>query len=464
TSLLSSLFPNLHQSTPILTPTNTEATTLTSSILESETVNAIHLILSDLEKEVKELKNVDHSSALLSKINSEVPNAIKEYLGTSLDDALYKVLKKHDADIIKEHSVSAEIVKRLRQQYVPEKSTEYIRKIKMEHARKQQEPKETITSSDTTALEEFDQKTTLFETMTKFKSFNKRVADELKKRKQDDADKDEGPSAGLDQGLKRRKTSKDTKPSKKAKSTETSKGMSKSQPKSTQATPMYDWFKKPERPLTRNSDWNVRKSIYFRPPQTWISKIAQAENPPLSFDELISTPIDFSAYVMNHLKIDKLTQEHIVGPTFNLLKGTCKSKEYPFDLSKLLPLIMNQGRQVVLVDFFINNDLEYLKGGSSTKKYMTSTSKTKASKYDILGIEDMVPSLWILVKVRHLQQNSIHCIQQSSRNYFKDKYKRNRLMRTDEIYKFSDETLISVRTVLHNVASNMRMDYLLKRR
>ncbi|GKE87522.1 hypothetical protein Tco_1564997, partial [Tanacetum coccineum] len=143
------------------------------------------------------------------------------------------------------------------------------------------------------------------------------------------------------------------------------------------ATPMYDWFKKPERPLTRNSDWNVRKSIYFRPPQTWISKIAQAENPPLSFDELISTPIDFSAYVMNHLKIDKLTQEHLVGPTFNLLKGTCK---------------------IVHVNYFINNDLEYPRGGSSSKKYTTSTTKTKATKYDISDIEDMVPSLWIPVK------------------------------------------------------------------
>nr|GFB07300.1 hypothetical protein [Tanacetum cinerariifolium] len=45
-----------------------------------------------------------------------------------------------------------------------------------------------------------------------------------------------------------------------------------------------------------------------------------------------------------------------------------------------------------------------------------------------------------------------------------DKYKRNRLMRSDELYKFSDETLTSVRSVLHDVASNLRMDYLPKRR
>ncbi|GJZ51457.1 hypothetical protein Tco_0605972 [Tanacetum coccineum] len=144
TSLISSLFPNLHQSIPIPTPRNTEATTSTPTVLESETLNAIHLRLSDMEKEVKELKNVDHSSALLSKIKSVVLNAIKEYLETNLDYALYKVLKKHDANIIKEFLVLAEIVERLTQQYLPqqstEKSTKDIRKIKMEHASKQQVP------------------------------------------------------------------------------------------------------------------------------------------------------------------------------------------------------------------------------------------------------------------------------------------------------------------------------------
>ncbi|GKA61523.1 hypothetical protein Tco_0760930 [Tanacetum coccineum] len=146
----------------------------------------------------------------------------------------------------------------------------------------------------------------------------------------------------------------------------------------------YDWFKKPKRPSTPDSDWNVGKSVDFRPPQTWISKIAQAKKPPFSFDELISIPIDFSAYVINHLKIDNPTQDHLNNPEGN---------KYPFDLSKTLVLIMNQGHQVVLVDYFINNDLEYLRGGISSKKYTTSTIKTKAAKYDIQGIEDMVLSL-----------------------------------------------------------------------
>ncbi|GKE35600.1 hypothetical protein Tco_1454922 [Tanacetum coccineum] len=38
------------------------------------------------------------------------------------------------------------------------------------------------------------------------------------------------------------------------------------------------------------------------------------------------------------------------------------------------------------------------------------------------------------------------------------------LMRMDELYKFSDRTLTFVRIVLHDIASNLRMDYLLKRK
>ncbi|GKC88148.1 hypothetical protein Tco_1148797 [Tanacetum coccineum] len=35
-----------------------------------------------------------------------------------------------------------------------------------------------------------------------------------------------------------------------------------------EATLRDDWFKKPERPSTTDSDWNTTKTIDFRPPQT----------------------------------------------------------------------------------------------------------------------------------------------------------------------------------------------------
>ncbi|GJZ32318.1 hypothetical protein Tco_0577754 [Tanacetum coccineum] len=467
-SLLSSLFPHLQQLTPIPTPTKTKATTSTTDVFESETLTAFHQRITNLEKDVKELKIVDHSAALLSTIKSEVPNAVKEYLGTSLDDALHKVLQKHLADIIKEHYVPAEIIERLRQQYVPKKSAEDIRKIKIKHARKLPKQGALYHALMKSILEDED-------------AIDEGVADKLKKRKHDDADKGEGPSAGLDRGLKRRKTSKDTKPSKKAKSTETSKGTSKSQPKSTvksaQAEEIVFEAGDTQQPQNQGQDMgdtddqpNVKAAS--KPPQTWISKIAQAEKPPLSFDELISTPIDFSAYVMNHLKIDKMTQEHLVGPTFNLLKGTCKSrvkleynfeecykaltdrldwnnpegKEYPFDLSKPLPLIMVQGIKDMVPSLWSPIKVEYLQLGVECYQKKLNITKPKTYRSDISK------------KTPYIAYSNPQGI------IYVDKYKRNTLMRTDELYKFSDGTLMSVRFVLHDIASNLRIDYLPKRR
>ncbi|GKF00382.1 hypothetical protein Tco_0023732 [Tanacetum coccineum] len=129
----------------------------------------------------------------------------------------------------------------------------------MDHAAKQQESQYTIKSSNKAALNEIDQKQTLFKTMTASKSFNKHpkhmtlyhalmesilvdedvmdqgVADldKKKKRKPTNGDRDEDPLAGLDQGLKKRKKSKDAEPSKKLKSTSSSKHITKSQLKST---------------------------------------------------------------------------------------------------------------------------------------------------------------------------------------------------------------------------------------
>ncbi|GJW28736.1 hypothetical protein Tco_0045611 [Tanacetum coccineum] len=80
------------QSTPIPTPTTTEATISTTSAPDSSTLTAIHQRLSDLENEVKTLRNVDHSSAIPAAIKSEVPTVVKEYLGTSLNDTLHKDL------------------------------------------------------------------------------------------------------------------------------------------------------------------------------------------------------------------------------------------------------------------------------------------------------------------------------------------------------------------------------------
>ncbi|GJW13866.1 hypothetical protein Tco_0017999 [Tanacetum coccineum] len=80
--------------------------------------------------------------------------------------------------------------------------------------------------------------------------------------------------------------------------------------------------------------------------------------------------------------------------------------DYPFDLSKPLPLITRGNRQRVSFEFVINNDLKYLQGGISTMTYTTSTTKTKAAQYDLPGIEDMVPNIWSPVKERKFKKRT----------------------------------------------------------
>nr|GEV35693.1 hypothetical protein [Tanacetum cinerariifolium] len=163
----------------------------------------------------------------------------------------------------------------------------------------------------------------------------KGVAEKLRRRKPDNADIDEGPSAISDRGLKRQRICKGTKTLKKTSDTkDSSKGKSPSTSlKSTKSgksakdkdVPKNEWYKKSRSDPSSYPEWNKGKSVDDWPEQSWLNDMAKATNPSLTIDELMHTPIDFSAFVINRLKIENLTKEILVGPVYNLLKGTCKS-------------------------------------------------------------------------------------------------------------------------------------------
>ncbi|GKD28782.1 hypothetical protein Tco_1239560 [Tanacetum coccineum] len=209
-----------------------------------------------------------------------------------------------------------------------------------------------------------------------------------KKRRHDD--KDQYPPARPNQGLKRRKTSKNVEASKKSKSIGNDMGNTDEKPK-VKAVTKDDW--KPTWPPTPNLEWNTRKSIDDAPEQSWPNDMANAEKPTLTFDDWMSTPIDFSAFAMNRLKINKLIKADLVRPDYNLLKGMCKScVEIEYNMEEY---------------FFFNNDLEYLRGGSTDRKYSASKTKTKAAKYEIEGIEDIVPKLWSPINLAYYKYASL---------------------------------------------------------
>ncbi|GKE73105.1 hypothetical protein Tco_1535146, partial [Tanacetum coccineum] len=92
-----------------------------------------------------------------------------------------------------------------------------------------------------------------------------------------------------------------------------------------ETTQHSDWFQKPTKPPTPDRDWNKTLPAKHGPVQPWISTLARNEDPHESFNELMDTPLDFSAFVMNRLKVDTLTPELLAGPTYELMKGSCKS-------------------------------------------------------------------------------------------------------------------------------------------
>nr|GEV50383.1 hypothetical protein [Tanacetum cinerariifolium] len=180
-----------------------------------------------------------------------------------------------------------------------------------------------------------------------------------------------------------------------------------------------NWFQKQAKPLTPDRACSKTLSATHGRIQPWISNLAKKSDSRSSFYKLMDTPVDFSAFEMNRLKVDTLTPKLLAGLTYELMKGSYKSiveleffleevykattnqlnwnnlkgQQYPHDLLKPLPLIPNsRGRRIIPFDHFINNDLEYLRGGASSRKYTTLVTKTKAADYrHIKWIEDLIP-------------------------------------------------------------------------
>ncbi|GKA19526.1 hypothetical protein Tco_0699441 [Tanacetum coccineum] len=173
------------------------------------------------------------------------------------------------------------------------------------------------------ALKEFDQKRTLFETITKSKSFDRNPKHKaLYHALMESILKDED---AMDKGVVDKKTSKDAEPSKKVKSTDTSEGTTKSQPKSTGkfAQSKEIVFEAGDTQLPQKLGEDMGKTdeppIVNADPKD--CDLAKAEKPSKMLNELMSTPINFTAFAMNHLQISDLTKTYLV-PVYNLLKGT----------------------------------------------------------------------------------------------------------------------------------------------
>ncbi|GJW82049.1 retrovirus-related pol polyprotein from transposon TNT 1-94 [Tanacetum coccineum] len=328
------------------TPTTSEATTSTPALSDFAFVFKFNKRVTNLEKDLQEAR--DEKNEYIGLVYTSMRTIIREEVTTQLPQILPQAVSDFAIPAIEKN-----VVESLEAAVLTKSSSQ---------------PQSTYEAA--AALFEFELTKILIDKMEKNKSYDK--ADYKKelynvlitsyqtdkdlfdtygevfllKRSRDNRDKDQDPSAGSDRRTKRRKSSKDAESSqesrsKEKKSSSTTKGTSHSQHKNS-------------------------------------GKSAHAEEPKLDY----------------HLEeCSKATTEQL---DWHKPEG----KPYPFDLSKPLPLIPDhRGLQIIPHDFFINNDLEYLKGGDLSRRYSTFVTKTKAVTYEIKWIEDLVCNLWSPVKV-----------------------------------------------------------------
>ncbi|GKB44574.1 hypothetical protein Tco_0889516, partial [Tanacetum coccineum] len=251
-------------------------------------------------------------------------------------------------------------------------------------------------------------------------------------------------------------------------------------------------------------------------------------------------------YKTKILKIDNMTQEVLTGPTYDLIKGTCKSvveleyhleevfkatndrldwhnpkgKPYPYDLSKPFPLILNEQVKVVydkhsywgiyhwgpkrqkfygyatnmesskdvysrhkiiavtslkIMQFFGYSHLEEIIVRRQDDQLYNSTNV----HYRRIVIQECVEDLQLGVesyqkKINLTKLNTYHSDLKRMNPYtaypdiqgiiYEDEMNRNRLMRTDELHKFSDGILNHVRTALNDIDRGIDMEYFPKRK
>nr|GFA08851.1 hypothetical protein [Tanacetum cinerariifolium] len=148
-----------------------------------------------------------------------------------------------------------------------------------------------------------------------------------------------------------------------------------------------------------------------------------------------------------------------------------KGQQYPYNLLQPVPLIPdNRGRRVILFEHFINNDLEYLRG---VRRDDDQIYKFKEGDFKRLRLQDIKDVLLLLVqgKLSNLTVEERLAFNVSLRMFtrsivikrrviYQNKDKKNRLIRIDELYKFSDGTLNDVHNAHDDRMNGIRMQYL----
>nr|GEU55847.1 hypothetical protein [Tanacetum cinerariifolium] len=206
--------PLSQQATPTLTPIASETTTSLPALLDFAFVFKFNKRVTNLEKDLLEMKQVDHSSSLLYSFSDFATLVIEKNVTKSLEVV---VLARSSSQPKSNYETAASL------------SEFKLTKTLIDKMEKSK------------SYDKADYKKELYDALVKSYKTNKDLFDTYGefftlKRSRDDRDKDQDPFAGSDRGMKRRKLNKDAESSrdsrsKEKKSSSTSKDASYSQQK-----------------------------------------------------------------------------------------------------------------------------------------------------------------------------------------------------------------------------------------
>ncbi|GKB87775.1 hypothetical protein Tco_0960047 [Tanacetum coccineum] len=242
-------------------------------------------------------------------------------------------------------------------------------------------PKFSATPYDQAAEAEFKQKDILFKMMRESKSYEKhakhkalydalmlsliqkeddldRVIPDLRKR---DLNENEDPFAGSNQGKRKRSSRKESEPSK---TSSTSKKTSKGDtlPKSSKTCKFM------------SAEESVKEATH---------EVTMGEVEPVqeNVNDADQPQDDEAGTCQSSIELEYNIEECFKALTDKLDWENPEGDRCPFDLSKPLPLKGHPGHLTVAVEYFFNNDLEYLKSIDLERKYTTSNYKDEGCKH-----------------------------------------------------------------------------------
>ncbi|GJX41342.1 hypothetical protein Tco_0256332 [Tanacetum coccineum] len=219
--------------TPITSPPiTTDAPIITSVVLESDALSIVQLRVAKLEMFVSELKKIDHSAKAFATLKSQVPTVVDNILDLK-SVMIFKGRPNHG------------------------RKTKGIRTKESKSSKKPSTTQETTKGKTSTKG---------FKT-GKSASAKEPVKEPIAEVIMDDAGDDVVRDDDQPQATSEPKTRKTLNP--------------------------Y-WFKLPPRPPTPDPEWNKRQVVLDQPAHPWFNQTVSDSKYPLTFNDLMATPINFS--------------------------------------------------------------------------------------------------------------------------------------------------------------------------